>query len=173
MPDPAGGVPDLASAPDPAGGLGRPAKGRVKLRKVLLGALIVLAVLCVGGLGTAYFAYDKATRPDRSTPGVVVQQFVNSTFNDRDPSEAKLYTCRSPQLGEVDAMLADFVQREGQFDTRFTVTLTNTSPRIDGDSAVVEADLLVTTSASRSFRHWRFDLVDQSGWRVCAARRLP
>src|SRR5689334_3809624 len=69
-------------------------RGRT-LRIVLASVLGGLAVLCVGGLGTGYLLYRKVSEPDRSTPGVVVRQYLDATLNERDDNRAGLFTCRS------------------------------------------------------------------------------
>ena len=132
----------------------------------------LMMVLCVAGIGTGYFAYQRAAEPDRANPGVVVSRYVEATFNSRSDTEAKRYTCRSPKLSEVHAMVDDLRQRERTYSTTFQVSPANFVQEVHGKAATITVDLEVRTATSSSRRPWQFSLVDQSGWRVCAARRI-
>jgi hypothetical protein len=135
---------------------------------VVLGGL---AVLCVGGLGVGYLFYRQVSEPDRKTPAVVVEQFVEATFNERDHSRARLFTCPNAQLGELDQLMSDLRARESQFNTRFTVQTANLNVHTKGGFAAVDAELQLSTSVSRSTQLWQFDMKNESGWRVCGAQQ--
>ncbi|GAA1804062.1 hypothetical protein HC028_04360 [Planosporangium flavigriseum] len=149
--------------------------GRSRRRVVTIALAVVLgalAVLCVGGLGFGYVFYRQISEPDRKTPAVVVEQFVEATFNERDHSRVALFTCRDAELSELNQVVSDLRVREGQFNTRFTVQTANLNVRTKGESAAVETDLQLSTPVSRSTQLWRFAMKNQSGWRVCGASRL-
>jgi hypothetical protein len=165
--------------PGPGGPGGDPAapRRRGRLRLVLLVLAGVLGVGCVGGLGAGYLLYDKATQPDRSTPTAVVRQYVEATFNDRDESRSRLFTCRSPRdIAEIQDLIASLEAKERQYGFTASVGLANTSTRINGKIATVALDLKVNARVEganqRDIQRWEFRLEDRSGWRVCDAHRI-
>jgi hypothetical protein len=172
-PDHAGPAPDRV-APAPVAGR----RGRV-VGIVLAAVLGGLAVLCVGGLGTGYLLYRKASEPDRSTPGVVVRQYLQATFDDRDESKAARFTCTRPaDIGEMQQELADIVSREKRFGIRITVGWENFTVEESKATATVGARLKIAVpeengQPSESFQQWSFAMRHQnSGWRVCDAHRI-
>jgi hypothetical protein len=166
---------------EPAPGAGEPtpaprSRGRT-LRIVLASVLGALAVLCVGGLGTGYLLYRKVSEPDRSTPGVVVRQYVNATLNDRDDSRARLFTCRnSSGLAPVRALRDDNESKEKQFNVTISVNPEGFDTRQSGDNATVDVKLRLSVSTNGTFQEqiqsWRFTLKRESGWRVCSGEKL-
>ena len=162
----------------PISGTGAPApaapqaKRTQRWKTALIVIAGVLALLCVGGLGSAYFYYRKVSEPDRRTPAVVLEQFVEAKMNERDQGRAATLTCRSTSFGPLDQLAADLKARETQFDTTFTVQTADLVVEQKGGSANVDTDLQISTPESRSTQRWRFAMKNQSGWRVCAAERV-
>jgi hypothetical protein len=153
-------------------------RGRT-LRIVLASVLGGLAVLCVGGLGTGYLLYRKVSEPDRSTPGVVVRQYLEAIYDDRDQLKAERFTCGRPaDIRETQQELADLVSREKRFDIRITVGWENFTTQANKTSATVGVRLKIAVpeengQPSESFQQWTFSLRHQSsGWRVCDAHRV-
>jgi hypothetical protein len=136
----------------------------------------VLALLLIGGLGIGYLEYRKASEPDRGTPTLAVQQYVEAKLNTRDDSRADQFTCkRSLRLAAVDALRDDIKGKESQFGVSIRTRSENFDAARSGDSATVEARLrlrVMTGSVQEQFQNWRFQLRDESGWRVCAAERV-
>jgi hypothetical protein len=161
-------APISSTPPPPAAG----AKKLTRWRTVLVVIAGVLALLCVGGLGSAYFYYRKVSEPDRRTPAVVLEQFVEAKVNDRDQGRAATLTCRSTSFHELDQLTADLKAREKQFDTTFTVQTVDLVVQEKGGSANVDTDLRISTPESTSTQRWRFAMKNQSGWRVCSAERV-
>jgi hypothetical protein len=184
LPEPEDRVNERPSIPDqrppeaPVSGPAAPpaAAGQAKKPPRWKTALIVvagvLALLCVGGLGSAYFYYRKVSEPDRRTPAVVLEQFVEAKLNERDQSRAATLTCRSTSFAQLDQLSADLRAREHQFDTTFTVQTADLVVRQRDGTADVDTDLQISTPESRSTQRWRFAMKNQSGWRVCAAERV-
>jgi hypothetical protein len=180
---PESGVPaqPVDAAPAPDDGESKPApraRGRT-LRIVLASVLGGLAVLCVGGLGTGYLLYRKVSEPDRSTPGVVVRQYLDATYDDRDELKAARFTCERPaNIRETQQELADLVSREKRFDIRITVGWENFTTQANKATATVGVRLKIAVpeengQPSESFQQWTFSLRHQSsGWRVCEAHRV-
>jgi hypothetical protein len=171
---------EVDAEPAPGGGGAAPAprsRGRT-LRIVLASVLGALAVLCVGGLGTGYLLYRKVSEPDRSTPGVVVRQYLGATFDDRDELKAARFTCGRPaEISETQQELADLVSREKRFNIRITVSWENFTTQESKATATVGVRLKIAVpeengQPSESFQQWNYALRHQSsGWRVCDAHR--
>ncbi|GAA1032408.1 hypothetical protein GCM10009557_30830 [Virgisporangium ochraceum] len=150
---------------------------RGRRRRWLLGlgaiALVMLVVLGVAG----YVLYDRASRTDRSTPVVVVFQYVNAVFDERDLDHARLFECDSGDPGKpLQELLTSLEELERRFDILVTVSATDFRSDIRGSSAIVGASLLIDVpeadgEPSRSRERWVFDLQDDDGWRICGTRR--
>jgi hypothetical protein len=169
-----------AEAPEPAlqATHQRPSEGRTRRRwrTVLLVVLAVATVALIGGVVFGYVAYERVAEPDRSTPGVVVRQYIDATFAERDVARAARFTCTRPQIREIDELRALLVSREKEHNVTITVAPANSDVRASGSSATVDVDLKLTVgvagASQREIQRWRFDVVQQNGWRVCDARRL-
>ena len=143
--------------------------------KAALIALAVLLVVCLGA-ATAYFVYDRATEPDRNSPSVVLYQYLNVRFGERDPARAaSLYECKRPRLAELNALANDLLAREQAFNVQINVEMTNSRTQFTAASATMDADLLLWvrqgTGRNQDVQPWRFDFVDERGWRLCSANR--
>ncbi len=145
---------------------------------MLLVMAAVVGVSCMGALGIGYFLYYKASEPDRSSPSVVVDQYLQATFNDRDGGRARLFTCDDPnKLTEMRAMFSDIEEREKRGSKNIVVRWEDFDSTVTGRSATVTVSLIVITpssagASSRSIRRWEFKTENRSGWRVCDARRI-
>ena len=146
----------------------QPSKGRKAARTIL--PIVLFAVIGVASalLATGVFVYQKATEPDRSTPTVSVQQLLTTIFVDEDVTRTDLFVC-SGWSGE---QATSAIKQE--IDSKASVSWEGVKQTENhGDQATVEARLLfrypedVTPSGQR---YWTFDLVNEGGWRVCAAR---
>ncbi len=149
---------------------------RSRWRTALLVALVVASAILMGGLVVAYVAYERVTEPDRSTPGVVVRQYIDATFAEHDTARAARFTCNRPQTREIDELRALLASREQEHSVTITVAPANSDVRASGSSATVDVDLKLTVgvagASQREIQRWRFDLVEQNGWRICDVRRL-
>ena len=67
---------------------------RDRRRRYLFGCGAFLLVLCVIGSVAGYVWYDRATRIDRSTPAIVVEQYIYAIFDQRSFSLAEGFECR-------------------------------------------------------------------------------
>ena len=130
--------------------------------------------LCLGGAAVTYILYDKATTPDRSSPSVVLTQYIDTKFETRDEVKIKGFECTSPSLGEVDQLFANLRTREQQFNITIQVSASDYTVSTSGSRSTVDATLKVAVpeengQLSRSLQQWQFTLVDENGWRVCGA----
>lgn len=124
-------------------------------------AAVAAFVLVAGGVG--FVLYNRATEIDRSTPTVAVHQFLRATFVDKDDDQVKLFTCTQwtkERTGEV--------QRRFDPDVRITwedVVLQSQQEH----QAVVTVRMRLVFQGFVDFQDWRFDVVEENGWRVCGA----
>lgn len=147
-----------------------------RLRLTLVVGTMVGLFLCLGMSVAGYVLYDRATKLDRSTPGSVLYQYLQARFEDREPDRAKLFTCKSPRLGALDALFDDLMAREKTYNVQFHVGISTDRTEIDGTSATTYGNLDVWyRDDNKTFYHdikpWRFSFVQQDGWRLCAADR--
>jgi len=151
-------APSMPQLPPP------PPVGRSTRPNRLLLIMLVLAALLVGiGAGAAFFLYDRATEIDRSTPIVAVDQFVAAVFIDKDDDRVGLFTCRRWTTERT-------VKVRSRFDPEVKVTVANlTVQSQQGHQAVVTARMRVLFRDFVDFQDWRFEVVEDNGWRVCEA----
>jgi hypothetical protein len=137
----------------------------------------ILALLCLGGVSVAYVVYDKATEADRSSPEVAVTNYLQALLMERDQSRAALYACEeASNLADVDALLAEIVDRERQLGVSITVNVENLRvERTDGTEAWVTVDLRRSATVDGVRQSlvdpWRFQVVDEDGWHVCGGAK--
>ena len=150
---------------------------RQRLVIVLLLVFGIVSAVCLGVLGFGYLAYDRATQPDRTTPGVVVRQFVEASLNERNVGRAKLFTCDgSDGPAEIRQLLADIEGKEKNFEVHVSVASEEIDAHVGGNKATVTEKLKLSVSSGGAFQEqiqqWKFDLAQHSGWRVCDAHRI-
>ena len=169
---PGDGSPVPASGPTP-----RPRRRR-NWRLIIAITAATLGTLCSAGSLTGYLWYDKATTPDRSSPSLVVRQYLRATFEDRDNGRASLFICAKPEtLAEVQEVLSDIRTRETRFGVKIVVAWEGFSTTEQGTNASVSTNLLIRVpeangSTSESLDHWIFTTVKTDGWRVCGAHKV-
>ncbi|WP_405094354.1 hypothetical protein OG767_30460 [Micromonospora sp. NBC_01392] len=159
-------------APAPA-----PARPKRPLRTVLAVVAGVVALLCAGGAVVGFVLYDRATAPDRSSPEVVVANFVQYFLAERNETRADEFVCKDgADLGELRSLRDDLVTREQRFGTAISVGWENLDVQQNGDQAQVHADLvmsaLVDGLRQSDRQSWRFEVQRHDDWRICAAKRL-
>ncbi|WP_460846357.1 Rv0361 family membrane protein [Phytohabitans suffuscus] len=131
-----------------------------------------LALLCTGGAGVAFVAYRDATEPDRSSPDVAVSNYLRALLVERNDVRVDLYTCSNDAaLGAIRAFREEIEAREKQHSIRIVVSWGAMSVQESSGRSTVTTEISRTISdgSEKDLQNWRFDLVDQSGWRVCGA----
>jgi hypothetical protein len=84
---------------------------------------VAALMLCVAGSAVGYILYDRATRIDRSTPAVVVLQYINAVFDERDFGSAEVFECDSSDAQQpLRALLDELEAVERKFNVRVTVS---------------------------------------------------
>jgi hypothetical protein len=162
-----------ASAPGPSGEVdadARPATPapRRRLRTPIIVAIVLGAILATAGI-VGLVVYDRATAIDRSTPTVVVGQFLGEAIDGRDPARVALFVCDDypPSLAiehateglteEMSISWGDYVVQ--QQDSQAAVTVQ------------VRYRLDQATTTRYEVESWRLRLVNDHGWRVCGLQR--
>jgi hypothetical protein len=166
-----------ATPPDGAANEAAARPKRRRLRTVIFAVLGATAFLCLGGLGTAYVAYDKATEPNRTSPAAVVDNYLQATFNARSDAQARLYTCKDPKaLTDSQAQVADVQDLERRHGARIAVSWDGPIARTSGSVSSVEVTLrlnvVVGGKPQEELQRWQFSLINQGGWRVCDAHHV-
>ncbi len=179
---PSGGypvVPRMASAPPARGRDPRAAarrRERVKRFFIVLAGVLAI-VLVVGGIA-GYIYYDRQTRPNRSAPDVVVDNFLREYMVHRDDAQARQYSCRSQSgLADLAAFRADLKRREDQFAVKIAISWGPLATTQRPDSTVsVDTTMTLTTRTENGPQEqqaqWRFVTRQESGWRVCEAHAV-
>ncbi|MCG5447509.1 hypothetical protein NIE79_006445 [Micromonospora sp. NIE79] len=158
----------------PAPATPAPQPPRRRMRTVLTVVAGVLALLCLGGVATALVWYNRASTPDRSTPDVVVANYIQSFLADRDDTRASEFVCQGgADIEGLRQLREDLIARELRFSTKISTSWEDFSIQRQGDSANVEVDLILSAyvdGVSQSDRQrWRFETRREDGWRVCKA----
>ena len=156
----------------PPGGRG----GRFRSRRARLWLALsagILALLCLGGAGVIFLLYDDATEIERSAPDAVVDNFLGAYFVSRSDSEAALYMCKEGgAFSELSAFRADIENRERSHGVGILVSWSTFTVETREGRGSVTTDLTKATESGKESitRPWKFEVVEQDGWRVCGAK---
>ena len=135
-----------------------------RLRNLLLIVVAFVVVLGAVGAGTLFYLYDKATAIDRSTPEVVVDQFLRATLVQRDPNRVALFICQQWSTQEAN----DDVRPPA--NPNVDVSWGNYETDRVGAAADVSVRVYLSVESNgfqESIQSWTLHLEDQDGWRVC------
>jgi hypothetical protein len=132
---------------------------------VVLAIAVAVAVVLGAGAVIAFVAYDKATKLDRSTPAVALQQFLGAVFSDEDPARVSLFICSRWNAQDAIATI-----RSGINPTN-TVSWGGLAGEGAGGRATVTGQMEVSDDQFADVQNWEFDNVDENGWRVCGAHQ--
>jgi hypothetical protein len=147
-------------------------------RQVILLVLLVAAVSLVGALSYGFIWYDQATKPDRSSPDVAVSNYLRAMFVDRDEVRAGLFACRERSvLDEIRRSRDDLVAREKDLHVNISVSWGPLQIARDNGRTSVSVDVrrtaLIDGVTQSVVDPWLFEVVQQDGWRVCGAHKVP
>ncbi|MFD0785356.1 hypothetical protein ACFQZ8_15725 [Micromonospora azadirachtae] len=150
-----------------------PERPRRRVRTVLTVVAGVLALLCLGGAVTGYVLYDRATTPDRSAPGVAVDNYLRALLVDRNDVRADQFTCQAGHLEQLRALRDDLVARQERFGVPIIVSWGRLDVRRQDDQAQVGVTLTISAivdgTAQRDRQTWQVHTRLDDDWRVCAA----
>lgn len=147
-----------------------------KLKKVVL---VVMAAVGIGAASAgvvALRAYHEATKIDRTTPSVVVREYVEAYLVARDDQRAELFICRNPEgFDDISAARSQLLAEEKSGGVTTQVVPARLTESDGG--RLVTAELKINQGSGlhtdRRTQYWRFTMVDEDGWRVCGAERIP
>ncbi|WP_431905369.1 hypothetical protein [Micromonospora carbonacea] len=158
----------------PPSGTPTPARRPGRVRTIITVVAGVLGLLLVGGGITAFVLYDRATRPDRSAPDVVVDNYLRAFLVDRNDIKADQFTCsaRPPELEELRRLRDDLIVREDRFSTTISVSWGRLDLLKQGEKTTIQVDLIISAyvdGVSQSDRQpWQFEVRETGDeWRVC------
>jgi len=168
------------SAPPPAAETDEKATPRRRRLRLWVAVVAgVLGILCAGGIGVAVLLYDEETKIDRSQPDIVADHFLIAYLANRDDSESKLYTCKSPTLMDIENLRNQLIAREKEFGVRVSVSWgALTRVAVGEGQEDVSTELAISGSSggqitSSRTENWRLRIVDDGGaWRVCSAAKI-
>ncbi|WP_232344667.1 hypothetical protein [Actinoplanes awajinensis] len=132
----------------------------------------VMALLCLGGVGVIVAVYDNATEVKRSDPSAVLVSFLGAYLADRDDKESTLFTCKeNSDLSRLSSFRDEIKKTEGKYSVGIMVNWKNLTVQTSGTRATATADIIRTISggAEETFDPWKFEMIDDDGWRVCSA----
>jgi hypothetical protein len=137
----------------------------------------VLAIVVVAVGVTGYLYYDHETRPNRSAPDVVVDNYLREYLVHRDDAKAQLYACADQSgLTDLAALRSDLERREREFSVKIAVSWPSLTVSTASDKeAAVDTTLILSTATEDGPQEqrevWHFITRDSSGWRVCEAHK--
>lgn len=176
---PAQRTPPVPADPPPVPPPPAPARPR-RLRLVLAVVGGALAMFCLTGSAIAFILYDNYTTPDRSEPDVVVDNYLRAYLVDRNEVQTDQQLCSGDRdLAAIEALRAEVERRERDFDVNVKVVWGALDRTVTPRGETIATTLRIGgyavadgTSRSNRTERWEFDLVEEDGWRVCAARKI-
>jgi hypothetical protein len=150
-----------------------PAPRRIRpLRLALTVAAGVIALLCMGGVGIGVTLYDEATTLQHDDPEIVVSNYLRAVFDGDEVNMNSLECDADSGLEPFRAFHADVLEREQRFGVDIDVTWGPLTVIPAGDQRIVSTEITrFIINAESSVQPWTFTVVDQGGWKVCAARQ--
>jgi hypothetical protein len=161
----------------PAVPVGLPLAGprRTLWRLVLAAFIAMIPVLCTGGIAFAFHLYDRATKPNRSTPAAAADEYLHEFLVNRDAAGAALFRCADAS-GLID--FETYWQNQESYAESLGATVTLTwgieATAISGNTATVGVTIVEVTAgpsiAPGNSRHpWVLHAQKGSDWRICSA----
>jgi hypothetical protein len=144
-------------------------------RRVLLFVLIGLVTAGLGAGAVAFRAYDSATQIDRRYPEAVLGEFLDASLVRRDDAGARLYMCSDEQFAQITALRLLMEKDEQEKGAHTQVVMGSITSENQGQILYSELQIRREAQgvATKELQRWKFTLVQDDGWRVCGAERLP
>jgi hypothetical protein len=132
----------------------------------------VAALLCLGGVGVIVALYDNATEVKRSDPSVVMVNFLGAYLAHRNDQDAALYVCKKGgDLSKLRSFREEMEKTEDRYSIEVVATWRNLNIQTSGSRSIATVDIVraISDGSERTFDPWKFELLDDDGWRVCSA----
>jgi hypothetical protein len=170
-------VPQAGPQVGPGGAAGGPVKRRRSWKMVLLVVASVMGVLCSGTVGYGLWWYNQETKPDRSAPDVVVDNYLRALLVEGNAIQVSQYSCSAARdLSAIEALKNDITDREQKFGADFQVTWGSLAESGTGPTRQVSVDIrmsaVVDGFPQSDIQSWQFVVLDQDEWRVCGSQRV-
>ncbi|GAA2352995.1 hypothetical protein Cme02nite_26990 [Catellatospora methionotrophica] len=139
---------------------------------------IIVALAGIGGGVAALVTYNEATKIDRSNPKVVLDEYLRAALITKDEVGVNLHVCGNPAgLVPITILREEFDRRERDFGVVVLVTWGAITGAVNEEESTVTTTLTISgrkdgAVISKRSEVWRFGLVSEDGWRVCAAERV-
>jgi hypothetical protein len=128
--------------------------------------VLVSVVFLLSGAAATLYLYGRATEPDRGTPDVAVDQFINAALVERDPVRTSLFVCEAWPPAEA------IQQATSGVDATVSVTWSAISVSLSGsDTASAVVDVTYTVAGFSDVETWSVEVKKENGWRVCGLTR--
>ncbi|GLW30230.1 hypothetical protein Areg01_31700 [Actinoplanes regularis] len=101
--------------------------------------------------------------------------FLGAYLVNRNDQDAALYTCEDDSgLDSLNSFRDEIQKTERENPVKIVVSWRNLVVQTSGDRATATVEIVrsVASGAAESFDPWRFELSDESGWRVCSASSI-
>ncbi len=154
------------------------ARRRRAIRQFLIVGLCFAALLCLGAVAVGFLYYDRATKPDLTSPVLSTHEYLSAYLIDRDDQSAERFQCSNASgLAEIRALRDDLDSREKTYGVRITPSVDRLQATEQSDkSATVLVDLVLSTvidgEPQRAVQQWQFGVQNDGGWRVCSAHHI-
>jgi uncharacterized membrane protein YvbJ len=134
-------------------------------------SVVIVIVLIAGG-----YIFNVSHRASHQTsPTEAVDSFLDATLNERNPDAVEKYLCNKRGIKtQVDSLIENLKDYKQKYPNN-SVNYLWSSPKQTakkGNHATVTSDVTARTiingaSSDAPTQTWVFEMVDQSGWKVC------
>jgi hypothetical protein len=148
---------------------------RSRAGTVVVVVLVGVILLCLGVGTTGYFLVARIPA-GAATPAAAADGLLGAIFRLRDEKAASRYVCaKQRDANSVGQLISEAAQYQGPGESVRWAQPRQTSR--SGTRAKVETTLTTNQTVNGEARSsrvlWRFDAVNEHGWRICAIRTGP
>jgi hypothetical protein len=152
--DELGTTTDVAPKPDVTG-------SRVPRVFAIVGVVVAL-------VAASLYLFTRADAPPRLTPEETVREFLSAVFLSGDVQRVAAVTCASWAAADAITRTTREIQDGAHVSWDNVIIVTSSADRA---SATARLGLRLRDDTQPSLhQQWRFNLVNENGWRMCDAR---
>jgi hypothetical protein len=143
-------------------------KPDVRVTDSRLPRIFAIAGIVVALVAASLYLFTRADAPPRLTPEETVREFLSAVFLSGDRQRVAAVVCASWDPADAITRTTREIQEGAHVSWDNVIIITSSADRA---SATARLGLRLRDDTQPSLhRQWRFNLVDQNGWRVCDAR---